>query len=140
MNNFKLIIQHNSLRYSGISLPTGIDACFNQLNIEKPICFILLDDEALLKMNRELLQHDYYTDIITLDYSDDQDYTHSEIYISLDRVAENAKNFNVPFENELHRVFIHGMLHLGGFNDKSEEEKEIMRAQEDHYLALLRST
>lgn len=96
---------------------------------------IFCSDEYLLNVNQEYLQHDYYTDIITFDYSEEE--IASDIFISVDRVAENAKEFNVTFQHELHRILIHGMLHLVGYEDKDDESKAEMTAEEDHYLALI---
>ena len=100
------------------------------------IIFVFCDDNYLHKINLEFLDHDTYTDIITFDYSVGNEII-SEIYVSVDRVAENAKKYNQTFENEIHRVMIHGVLHLCGYKDKLTEEKQIMRDKENHYLSLL---
>lgn len=100
------------------------------------IIFVFCDDNYLHKINLEFLDHDTYTDIITFDYSVGNEII-SEIYVSVDRVAENAKKYNQTFENEIHRVMIHGALHLCGYNDKLSEDKQIMRDKENHYLSLL---
>ena len=100
------------------------------------ITFVFCDDNYLHKINLEFLDHDTYTDIITFDYSAGNEIV-SEVYISVDRVAENAKKFSQTFENEIHRVIVHGVLHLCGYNDKLAEEKQIMRDKENHYLSLL---
>ena len=100
------------------------------------ISFVFCDDNYLLKINSEFLDHDTYTDIITFNYSVGNELI-SEIYISIDRVEENAKKYNQTFENEIHRVMIHGVLHLCGYKDKLTEEKQIMRDKENHYLSLL---
>ena len=102
----------------------------------RDIAFVFCDDNYLLKINKEFLDHDTYTDIITFDYSVGNEII-SEIYVSTDRVEENAKKYKQTFENEIHRVIIHGVLHLCGYNDKTEEEKQIMRDKENHYLSLL---
>lgn len=99
------------------------------------INIIFCSDDYLLNVNQEYLQHDYYTDIITFDYSEDE--IASDIYISVDRIAENAKEYNVTFQQELHRILIHGMLHLVGYEDKDDDSKAEMTAEEDHYLALI---
>ena len=99
------------------------------------ISFVFCDDNYLLKINKEFLDHDTYTDIITFDYSVGNEII-SEIYVSTDRVEENAKKYKQTFENEIHRVMIHGVLHLCGYNDKLAEEKQIMRDKENHYLSL----
>ncbi len=99
---------------------------FSSLNI------VLCNDEFLLNINQEHLNHDYYTDIITFDYNSEE--IEGELYISVDRVRENATALDVGFEHELHRVIIHGVLHLCGYGDKSEEEETIIRGKEDFYL------
>ncbi|TDB57349.1 rRNA maturation RNase YbeY [Arundinibacter roseus] len=100
----------------------------NQLN------YIFCSDEYLLNMNREHLQHDYYTDIITFDTSDDELQVEGEIYISTDRVKENADGLDVTFDDELRRVIVHGVLHLVGYTDENELLKSKMRMKEDFYL------
>ena len=100
------------------------------------ITFVFCDDNYLHKINLEFLDHDTYTDIITFDYSAGKEVI-SEVYISVDRVAENAKKYRQTFENEIHRVMIHGVLHLCGYKDKLAEDKQIMRDKENHYLSLL---
>lgn len=98
------------------------------------ISFILGDDEYILKINREFLQHDYYTDIITFDYVKGKTIS-GDIFISLPRVRENSEKQNTTFENELQRVLAHGLLHLCGYKDKTEAEAAQMRLKEDFYLA-----
>ena len=107
------------------------------------IAYIFCDDEKILEVNRQYLQHDYYTDIITFDYSED-DVISGDIFISLDTVRTNAEQcatqserFKSPYEQELHRVIIHGVLHLCGINDKGPGEREIMEQNENEALALL---
>lgn len=97
--------------------------------------FIFCSDEYLLKVNQEHLNHDTYTDIITFNYNEDKEIS-GDIFISIDRIKENANNFAVKFTEELHRVMIHGVLHLLGFNDKTSEQKEMMRQKEDESLQL----
>ena len=99
------------------------------------ISYIFTDDESVLKVNRQFLNHDTYTDIITFDYVQD-DVISGDIYISAQRVKENAKEFNVTFDNELHRVIIHGVLHLLGFKDHSPEEDKQMRQKENEALEI----
>lgn len=118
----------------------NMDNIFNDLNLSKPVCYSLVTDEELLLINQQTLNHDYYTDIITLDYGDDPDFEYNEIYISVDRVNENANINRVSIKNELQRVFIHGLLHLSGVNDKSEMEQQKMTSLENHYLSLYCST
>lgn len=97
--------------------------------------YIFCSDEYLLDINKTHLQHDYYTDIITFDLSNTNK-TVAEIYISLDRVADNAQTLHQPLNNEILRVIIHGALHLCNYNDKKKEEKIIMRQMEDKYISL----
>jgi len=96
--------------------------------------YIFCSDEKLLKINREYLKHDDYTDIISFNFSDPGEPVTGEIYISVDRVKDNAKHMNLFFKNELSRVIIHGALHLCGYRDKTKMEKENMRSREDFYL------
>lgn len=100
------------------------------------IAYIFVDDEEILRVNRAYLQHDYYTDIITFDYTEG-DTISGDLFISLDTVRTNAKQFDKSYDEELHRVIIHGILHLCGINDKGPGEREIMEAAEDKALALL---
>lgn len=99
------------------------------------ISYLFCDDEHLLGVNQQFLNHDTYTDIITFDYVV-ADLISGDIMISVDRVGENAEKFGVPFEQELHRVVIHGVLHLLGQGDKSDTEAAEMRRQEEEALAL----
>ncbi len=101
-----------------------------------PINLIFCDDDKILEVNKEYLSHDYYTDIITFDYSLNQIIS-GDLFISIDRVKENANRYSKTFENELMRVVFHGVLHLCGYNDKSEEEVVVMRSKEDYYLTQL---
>ena len=101
----------------------------------REINVILCSDEYLLAINQQYLQHDTYTDIITFDHSDDTKKVMGDIFISIERVNENAKKFNVTEQNELHRVMIHGVLHLLGYGDKSDKEKAIMTEKENYYLS-----
>lgn len=96
--------------------------------------YVFCSDEALLEVNRQFLEHDTYTDIITFDLSETEREIIGEIRISIDRVADNARKFDVPYELELHRVIFHGMLHLCGFRDKKTNEKQEMRNAEDTCL------
>lgn len=103
------------------------------------INYIFVDDAEILRVNRQFLQHDYYTDIITFDYSNTpaQPPISGDIFISLDTVHSNAEQLNQPYERELHRVIIHGILHLCGQNDKGPGEREQMEAAEDKALKKL---
>lgn len=99
------------------------------------ISIVFCSDEYLLGLNKEYLSHDYYTDIITFDYYT-EDVT-GDLFISIDRVRENAINNDVLFDNELRRVVAHGVLHLLGYGDKSKEEASLMRKKENEALELL---
>ena len=101
------------------------------------IGYMFVDDEKILEVNREYLGHDYYTDIITFDYSEG-DTISGDIVISLDTVASNALEQGTPYDDELHRVIIHGILHLCGINDKGPGEREVMERAENEALALRR--
>lgn len=98
------------------------------------INYIFCSDEFVLEINREHLDHDYYTDIITFPLQDDP--IESDIFISIERIQENAVTHNVSFETELQRVMAHGILHLCGYGDKTEAEAAIMRSKEDESIAL----
>lgn len=100
------------------------------------VCFIFCKDEYLLEMNKQYLDHDYYTDIITFDYVEGKIIS-GDLFISIDRVNENAKKFGVEFKRELLRVMFHGVLHLCGYKDKTEYEKKQMREKEDFYLSVV---
>jgi probable rRNA maturation factor len=106
--------------------------------ILRQVNFILCTDIYLHKINIEYLNHDTLTDIITFPYSD-LPTIHGDIFISVERVEENAKNFNASFSDELHRVIIHGVLHLCGYGDKTDSEKSIMRTKENEALLILKN-
>jgi|TARA_B110001452_G_scaffold37574_1_gene28730 rRNA maturation RNase YbeY len=95
-----------------------------------------VSDEELLSINKKHLEHDYYTDIITFDYSRGNKIS-GELYVSLERVEENALALGLSYESELRRVVAHGILHLIGFKDKTEEEEKAMRSKEDEVLAYI---
>lgn len=128
--------------FEGIEVP-GINPEFFVLAIpklvleESKICgditVVFCSDDYLLEVNRTYLDHDYYTDIITFDYSD-LGILSGDLFISIDRVKENAQDFSDSFENELKRVVFHGVLHLCGYKDKSEEDEKTMRIKENYYL------
>ena len=99
------------------------------------IGYMFVDDEKILEVNREYLGHDYYTDIITFDY-DEGDRINGDLVISLDTVETNARQFGKSYDEELHRVIIHGILHLCGINDKGPGERELMEAAENKALAM----
>jgi rRNA maturation RNase YbeY len=98
--------------------------------------YMFVSDEKILETNREYLGHDYYTDIITFDYDED-DTINGDIVISLDTVRSNSEQQHTEYDDELHRVIIHGILHLCGINDKGPGEREIMEAAENKALAML---
>ena len=99
--------------------------------------YVFCSDEYLLSMNKEHLQHDTYTDIITFGYSakNSPEIT-GDIFISIDRIKENAKNYNTTFQNELRRVMSHGLLHLCGYKDKAKKDSEMMRSKEEDALSI----
>lgn len=100
-----------------------------------PVSYIFCDDSRIIEVNRQFLQHDYYTDIITFDYSRGR-LIRGDIYISLDTVRSNAAQLGVSYDSELLRVIIHGILHLCGINDKGPGEREIMESLENQALEL----
>lgn len=101
---------------------------------EGELNYIFCDDDYLLRINQDFLNHDTLTDIISFDYSVGNE-LHGDIYISVDRVRENAKDYSVSFDEELARVMIHGVLHYCGYKDKTDDDQFIMTSKEDYYLA-----
>ncbi|MFO0359246.1 MAG: rRNA maturation RNase YbeY [Flavobacteriales bacterium] len=99
------------------------------------LTYVFCSDEYLLEMNKTYLQHDYYTDIITFDYSEENNIS-GDLFISVDRVKDNALKIGVSLQNEMQRVVIHGVLHLCGFKDKEKTDVEIMRKMEEKALLL----
>ena len=102
------------------------------------LSYIFCDDEYLYQMNVEYLKHDTYTDIITFDQSENEDEIEGDIFISIPRVYENAKEFSLKFEDELLRVLSHGALHLCGYYDETDEDEKLMREKEDTYIDLFK--
>lgn len=98
--------------------------------------YILTNDDVLVQLNKEYLRHFTLTDIITFDLSENDGLLTGDIYISVDRARENAKKFKDSLSNEIKRLMIHGVLHLIGYKDKSQSERELMRAKEEYYLSL----
>ena len=98
------------------------------------INYVFYDDEEVLKINKQFLNHDFYTDIITFDYTEGETVS-GDIVISIERVGENAKTYNVDFQSELNRVIIHGILHLCGYKDKKRDEEKLMRSKEEFYMS-----
>ena len=122
-----------------IPLPDSIEPWLENLIREEnyrpgEITYIFCDDAYLLKVNQDFLHHDYYTDIITFDYVKGKIIS-GDIFVSLQRISENAVLLEKDFNEELRRVIAHGVLHLCGYKDKSEEEKKEMRGKEDYYLS-----
>ncbi|MCS7028705.1 MAG: rRNA maturation RNase YbeY [Bacteroidia bacterium] len=110
--------------------------CANQEGKEiHSLTYIFCDDEYLFNLNQRFLNHDTYTDIITFDYSE-QNKLIGEAYLSIERIKENAKIYNVSFQNELLRVLVHGLLHLCGYKDKTETEAALMRKKEDEKIKM----
>lgn len=99
------------------------------------VSYIFCSDEKILEVNKQYLQHDYYTDIITFDYTE-EGIISGDLFISLDTVRTNAEQFHATYDSELYRVIIHGILHLCGINDKGPGEREIMEAHENDALTL----
>ena len=140
LSNITTLVLYDKHNTAASINTTALSNCFNELKLTKPVCFVLMSDDELLEVNRQALNHDYYTDVITFDYTDDIDMELNEILISVDRVIENARNNEVPVANELHRVCIHGMLHIAGHKDDTLESKEEMTRLENRHLALHCST
>lgn len=122
-----------------ISIPSNTDLWLEQLIISESkktgnINYIFCDDEHLLQVNRDFLQHDYYTDVITFDYVKGKTIS-GDIFVSLPRISDNASVMNKNFQSEFLRVLAHGVLHLCGYKDKTESEINEMRNKEDFYLS-----
>ena len=100
------------------------------------ISFIFCSDDYLLNINNQFLKHDTYTDVITFDNSEEEDLIAGDIFISIDRIRENAASLHVSEKDEVHRVIIHGILHLLGYTDKGNEHKALMTEMENRYLSL----
>ena len=137
-------ISFHSVGKFSLDNESAIEVLINTLAKEESrkvgdITFIFCDDTYLHKINLEFLDHNTYTDVVTFDYSTGNELI-SEIYISTERVKENAKKYRETFQNEIRRVMIHGVLHLCGYKDKQTEDKRIMRDKENHYLSLLALT
>ena len=98
------------------------------------LSYIFCSDEHLLGINKDFLKHDFYTDVITFDLSSSKTETEGEVYLSIDRIKDNAKQLDVSFNEELHRVIFHGALHLCGYKDKNKIDEQQMRSAENKYL------
>ena len=122
--------------YNRKRLKAFINSIFKKEGIPlNVIRFIFCSDKELLEINNKYLGHDSFTDIITFDLSDDYKGRTAEVYISIERIRDNSKAYNVSFSTELHRVFFHGVLHLCGYGDKSKKDKLTMIKKEDYYLS-----
>ncbi|MES2850527.1 MAG: rRNA maturation RNase YbeY [Bacteroidota bacterium] len=108
----------------------------NEGEVLDELSYVFCSDEYLLNINRQFLNHDYYTDIITFDISETKREVKGEIYISVDRVKDNAKELKQPIQKELLRVIFHGALHLCGYKDKTESQQTQMRSKENYYLQM----
>ena len=136
----KIILQSP---YSEVESMLNLDSLsqvHNELNIAKPTIFYFMSDEQVLEVNKESLNHHYYTDVITFDYENDEDIEENEVVISWDRIRDNSKVLNQALRQELHRICIHALLHLAGYADESIDEKLKMTAAEDRFLNLYCST
>ena len=123
------ILEHEAQFSAWISKAIQEESCK-----EGEINYIFCSDDYLHKINVDFLDHDTLTDIISFDYSVGKE-LHGDIYISVDRVKENADDFKVSFEDEISRVMIHGVLHYCGYKDKTNKDQEVMTAKEDYYLS-----
>ena len=119
------------------ALKAFIESLFKSEKVKaEQVTYIFCSDDELLNINKEFLKHDFYTDIITFDLSDSRiSPKKGDIYISVDRVKDNARVYDLSISKELHRVIIHGILHLCGYKDKSAKEIKLMRFKEDLYLS-----
>jgi rRNA maturation RNase YbeY len=133
--SIRIFYDEVSYRYKGWLKLKGLlkQIITNSENRPGELSIILTGDTTLKGINVQFLEHDYFTDVITFNYNEDN-IINGEIYISIDTVRNNAQNYDVSLYNELTRVIIHGVLHLTGYNDKSEEERKLMRDQEDRWL------
>ncbi len=126
-----------SIEFNEDLVSNWINSCISEVSkITGDLSVIFCNDEYLKTINIKYLNHDYYTDIITFDYSE-KDTISGDLFISIDRVIENAKLNNVHFINELYRVIIHGVLHLCGYNDKTVKEKKEIREKENFFLNII---
>lgn len=111
------------------------DVCLKEFKQLTELSIVFCSDDYLLKINQDFLQHDYYTDVVTFDYCIGDNIS-GDVFISVDRIKENAEVHNVSFEEELFRIIIHGTLHLIGYKDKTDVDKQQMTSKEDYYLSL----
>ncbi len=130
-------LQRNFSLADRTSLKVFIETIFRKEGCRlQSLNYIFCSDTYLLSVNRQFLKHDFYTDILTFDLSDRGHPKNAEIYISVDRVRDNASNYDSSFKKELHRVIFHGALHLCGYKDKSPAEAKMIRKMEDKYMDL----
>ncbi|MBR5957763.1 MAG: rRNA maturation RNase YbeY [Salinivirgaceae bacterium] len=121
---------------SGLNVEKNIETVLaNENRTLGEVNYIFCSDEYLLNINKQYLNHDYYTDVISFDYSEDGIIS-GDIFISVDTVKDNAKEYAVEFEKELARVMVHGVLHFIGYKDKTDEDAKLMRQKENQYLPL----
>ena len=124
------------LRYSNISV--WIKTILKQNNHQSGnLTYIFCNDDYLFNINKQFLSHEYFTDIVTFDYSENE-YVSGDMFISVDRVKENSLIYNCSYKDEILRVMVHGLLHLLGYNDSNEEEKDIMRNLENDYVFMFK--
>ena len=132
-HNEEVSFSFNNKREVSLWLKSVVSSFQKELGV---INVIFCNDQYLLKVNQTYLNHDYFTDIITFNYNEN-DLISGDLFISIDRVKENAINQKMEFNVEIHRVIVHGVLHLCGLNDQSKQEKEIMRGRENLFLQKL---
>jgi rRNA maturation RNase YbeY len=130
-------VEESDIKFNYEATERWLFDCLEHYKISKSIVlsYIFVSDEYLLEMNKTHLDHDYYTDIITFNYNED-DLVSGDMFISIDRISDNAKQLSLKFADELDRVIVHGLLHLIGFNDKTNEEQLEMTKQENYCLEL----
>ncbi len=131
---FKEDVRFNLLSQTRLRKWIGLAVRQNKFQL-KELNFIFCSDHYLLNLNKKFLGHNFFTDIITFDNSEDRKSVAGDIFISYDRVKSNATEFKVPVKDELHRVMIHGVLHLLGYSDKTKKAQELMRKSEDEWLS-----
>jgi probable rRNA maturation factor len=110
-----------------------LELVWTELKLDTPVNFVFMSDDDLLNINQSILNHDYYTDVITFNY-DDEDIEYNEVLVSVDRVLDNALAYNTTLKLEIHRICFHGLLHLAGYDDQTEEDKTEMTKLENQYL------
>ena len=126
-----------STSFNNTAVTEWLNSCIQDLDYKTgEISIIFCSDDYLLKINKKYLNHDYFTDVITFNYNENNTII-GDLFISIDRVKENAKELKVDFNNELYRVIIHGVLHLCGYNDKTQDQQKEIRTKEDEYLVLI---